>query len=357
MALAVILLTSFSLDVQAQRGGSRGGAGGGRGGEAGGAGGGRGGEAGGAGGRGAGGQGGGRSGGGMRGGSSGGPRATGGGIGQSSPGANQAGRGDANAGFQNSLDQIRATGPKTATNTNRNATPRTDPNRNDLNRGDLNNRVNPGRADGVRGVDNANIDRYGDHAFSNDWYGAHPNAWRYNNGNTNIYAMAGPGNMNSWWGTPGVGGVGGVAPVGGGGAAVAPVSSANNQAATDNSKADSGEWLPIGVFTLTPKGQTEVTRALQLATDHNGAVKGNHIDLLSDTDTEVHGRYDEKAKTVEWTIGQSNSVVFKAKVDDFNDTGKPVPVVAQYADGSNASWTMTPVQNPSASDEKPKNGE
>ena len=347
MALAVILLTSFSLDVQAQRGGNRGGAG---------AGGGRGGDAGA--GRGAGGQGGGRSGGMGRGGSSGGPRATGGGIGQSSPGANEAGRGDANAGFQNSLDQIRATGPKSGTNTNRNANPRTDTNRNDPNRGDLNNRVNPGRADGVRGVDNANIDRYGDHAFSNDWYGAHPDAWRYNNGNTNIYAMAGPGNMNSWWGAPGVGGVGGVAPVGGGGGvAAAPASGSNSQETANNAKADSGEWLPIGVFTLTPKGQTEVTRAVQLATDHNGAVKGNHIDLLSDTNTEVHGRYDEKAKTVEWTIGQSNSVVFKAKVDDFNDSGKPVPVVAQYADGSNASWTMTPVQNPSASDEKPKNGE
>lgn len=345
MALVVILLTSFSLDVQAQRGGSRGGAGGGRGAEAGG-------------GRGAGGQGGGRSGGGMsRGGSSGGPRATGGNFGASGTGANEAGRGNSSSGFQSSLDQIRATGPKTDSNTNRNRGARTDANRNDPTQGDLNNRVNPGRTDAVRGVDNSNIDRYGDHAFSNNWYNTHPDAWRYNNGNTNIYAMAGPGNMNAWWGAPGVGGVGAVAPVGGSSVAAVPASSANNQAATNDPNTDSGEWLPIGVFTLTPKGQSEVTRAVQLATDHNGAVKGNHIDLLSDTSTEVHGRYDEKSKTVQWTIGQSNSVVFKAKVDDFSDSGKPVPVVAQYADGSNANWTMTPVQNPSSSDEKSGNGE
>jgi len=340
LAMAVLVIVAFHMNAQAQRGGRSGG------------------------------------GGGMgRGGSSGGLRASGGfgqqpagGVGQSggigpSGVGNSAGRGNSGDGFQNSLDQIRAKGPKN--DGNRPAEPRPNSNRNDLNRGDVNNRVNPGRVDGNRGLDNSNLDRYGDHAFSNGWYNGHPNAWRYNNGNTNIYAMAGPGRMNSWWGVPGYGGIGGVGGVGGGiptgtgGAGGSPATSGNNQAGANKAEADTGEWMPIGVFALLPKGQTEVTRAVQLATDHNGAVKGNHIDLLSDTSTEIHGRYDDKAKTIEWTIGQSNSVVFKASVGDFNDQGKPVPLVANYKDGSTANWTMTPVQDPSEapSDKKPVAGE
>ena len=58
-------------------------------------------------------------------------------------------------------------------------------------------------------------------------------------------------------------------------------------------------------------------------------------------------------------VSCSNSVVFKASVGDFNDQGKPVPLVANYKDGSTANWTMTPVQDPSEapSDKKPVAGE
>ncbi|MBI1321699.1 hypothetical protein GC170_00720 [bacterium] len=203
--------------------------------------------------------------------------------------------------------------------------------------------------------------------FSRDWYGAHPDAWRYDHPDADAYAFAGAPGMYNWWGaSAGRGAV----PVGGGGAAPVvqgtPAPAAANPAnaapadagtepngAADANAAPPGDWLPLGVFSLTHDNTPdEVTRAIQLATNKSGELKGNQIDLLTDTTAEVHGRYEAETKTLHWTIGKSNGVVFTAKVDDFGKAGKPIPVLAHYSNGSSARWIMTPAPKSGDSDDK-----
>lgn len=184
--------------------------------------------------------------------------------------------------------------------------------------------------------------------FSAGWYANYPNAWRYANPGFNAYALAAGPNMYGYWGMPAAGGV----PVG----APAGTAPANNQPAgseTSQAAANSGDWMPLGVYSLTHDNTPdELTRALQLATNKAGEIKGNHIDLLTDTTSEVNGRYDAETKTIHWTIGKSDGAVFTAKVDDFNTSGKPVPVVSHYANGSSAKWVMIPMPSPENSDTK-----
>jgi hypothetical protein len=206
--------------------------------------------------------------------------------------------------------------------------------------------------------------------FSRDWYDAHPDAWRYDHPDADAFAYAGAPNMYSWWGAGAGRGVGVPTavpvpvPVGGGGGVgvpAAPVNSApvasNPTTAAQADPADAGsdsqpgatppgDWLPLGVFSLShPDSAEEVTRAIQLATDKSGVIKGNQIDLLSDATTEVHGRYEAETKTLHWTVGKSDGVVFTAKADDFGKEGKPIPVVSHYASGSSSRWIMTPIPN------------
>lgn len=184
--------------------------------------------------------------------------------------------------------------------------------------------------------------------FSAGWYANYPNAWRYANPGFNAYALAAGPNMVGYWGMPAAGGVPVGAPAG-----TAPANTQPADGETGQAAANSGDWMPLGVYSLTHDNTpSEVTRALQLATNKAGEIKGNHIDLLTDTTSEVNGRYDAETKTIHWTIGKSDGAVFTAKVDDFNTAGKPIPVVSHYANGSSAKWVMTPMPSPESSDTK-----
>lgn len=327
VALALSALLVLNTDALAQRRGGAGGAGGpgggGRGG-AGGPGGNRGTGGGGpSAGRGAGGSNG-RSGGMERGGSQGfgGLRASSGTSRQAEP----AQRTPGDHGFQQSLDHIRATpnngnGKKAAAAT------------------DVNN--NPGNRRTANAAQDA---RAANQPFSAAWYADHPQAWQLGNPHADAYAVAAAPNMRSWWAVPATGAVPVATPVAAApaGAAPAAVTPGNGAASAENQ----GEWLPIGVFNLNKKGMTETTRAIQLATSHSGEVKGNQIDLLTDVVTEVHGRFDEKNNTLQWTVGQSNTVVFKARLESFQQVGQPIPLQVLYADGTTSEWVMTAVEQP-----------
>ncbi|MFM7315327.1 MAG: hypothetical protein ACKO5E_00135, partial [bacterium] len=266
---------------------------------------------------------------------------------RASGGFGQPGAGTSN--YQNSMNRLRggARGPGTAgpgaagpgegapgnpTDRRNNRIDNRTDNRNDRqdvrdNRGPLDNNVAP---------------------FSAGWYANYPNAWRYANPGFNAYALAAAPNMYGYWGMPAVGGV----PVG----APAGTALANTQPAggeTAQNPANTGEWMPLGVYSLTHDNTPgEITRALQLATNKAGEIKGNHIDLLTDTTSEVNGRYDDETKTIHWTIGKADGTVFTAKVADFNSAGKPVPAISHYANGSSAKWVMTPMPSPETADAK-----
>lgn len=333
LALAAILV--LSADAHAQRRGGAGGPGGGNRGGAGGPGGGNRGASTGKGAGGSAGRTGGEAGGRQRGGSqgAGGLRASSGSTRQAEP----AQRTPGDNGFQQSLDHIRSN-PGSRNENGKKAAAATDA------------RNNPGNR---RVADNAAHDvRGGNQPFSAAWYADHPQAWQFANPHADAYAAATAPNMRSWWAVPATGAVPVATPV-----ATAPAGSAPAAGTPGNgapSAENQGEWLPIGVFNLNKKGMTETTRAIQLATSHSGEVKGNQIDLLTDVVTEVHGRFDEKNNTLQWTLGQSNTVVFKARLESFQQPGQPIPLQVLYADGTTSEWVMTAVEQTAG---ETKNGE
>ena len=67
---------------------------------------------------------------------------------------------------------------------------------------------------------------------------------------------------------------------------------------------NSGEWLPLGVFALVQRDQSDPHYVMQLAVNKSGALAGNYSDLISGTNVPIHGAVDQKTQRVAWTVGE-----------------------------------------------------
>ena len=66
--------------------------------------------------------------------------------------------------------------------------------------------------------------------------------------------------------------------------------------------AESGDWLPLGVFALVQKEQSDPHYVIQLAVNKSGAIAGNYTDLISGTTSPIQGAVDNKTQRVAWTM-------------------------------------------------------
>ena len=68
---------------------------------------------------------------------------------------------------------------------------------------------------------------------------------------------------------------------------------------------NSGEWMPLGVFALVQKDQSDPHYIMQLAVNKSGALAGNYSDLISGTNVPIQGAVDKKTQRVAWTVGDN----------------------------------------------------
>lgn len=220
--------------------------------------------------------------------------------------------------------------------------------------------------------------------FSHGWYGRHGGRWGYGWGGWgwgNPWAVASYATAASWLGTQAVapvvnqygGPVFDTAP-----ATAPPPASTPTQNATTNAKtkdnsddddddeadddapanytdAQKGEadalakskvadpaadtkFLPLGVFTLAPRDQTEASAILQLAIAHDGALRGTYYDLLNDQDFKVRGAVDKKTQKVAFRLGEQGKVLFETSLA--NLTHATGGIALHYENGDSRHWTL-----------------
>ena len=69
------------------------------------------------------------------------------------------------------------------------------------------------------------------------------------------------------------------------------------------------EWLPLGVFALVQKEQSDPHFVMDLAVNKSGAIAGNYSDLVSGTTVPIQGAVDKKTQRVAWTVGKNKTTV------------------------------------------------
>lgn len=101
---------------------------------------------------------------------------------------------------------------------------------------------------------------------------------------------------------------------------------------------DKSQWMPLGVFGLVQGNETDPTMIFQLAVNHQGVIRGNFFNTVTQDTLPVRGAVDKKTQRVAWTIGDKANTVFDTGL--YNLTKDEAPVLAHLGKGGTQQWLM-----------------
>ncbi|WP_437223009.1 hypothetical protein SH661x_003036 [Planctomicrobium sp. SH661] len=110
------------------------------------------------------------------------------------------------------------------------------------------------------------------------------------------------------------------------------------------------DWLPLGVFALTPAGQAtgpDPSLFLQLAISKEGIVGGTLYNSANDTTQAIEGMADKSSQRVAWHVDDQSRPIMETGIA--NLTTDTVQTLVHFANGQTQQWLMVRLNDPSAS--------
>ena len=115
--------------------------------------------------------------------------------------------------------------------------------------------------------------------------------------------------------------------------------------------ATADEWLPLSVFALVQKEQSEPQYVMQLAVSKSGAIGGNYSDVISGTNVPIQGAVDKKTQRAAWTVGKNKTTVCETGI--YNLTKDEAPALVHIGKDKTQQWLLVRLKQPeSAGGEK-----
>lgn len=112
---------------------------------------------------------------------------------------------------------------------------------------------------------------------------------------------------------------------------------------------EDAEWMPLGVFALTPDGQAagpDPSLFLQLAISKEGIITGTLHNTSTDSTQDIEGMADKKSQRCAWNVvGKSRPIMETGIVNLTEDTG---PALVHFDDGQTQQWLMVRLEEPTA---------
>ncbi|MHB8897724.1 MAG: hypothetical protein ACYC6Y_03150 [Thermoguttaceae bacterium] len=119
-------------------------------------------------------------------------------------------------------------------------------------------------------------------------------------------------------------------------------------AAPETPPADA-EWMPLGVFALTPDGQAtgpDPTLFLQLAISKEGIISGTFFNSTTNETQAIEGMADKATQRVAWNaVGKTRPIM---ETGIMNLTENSAPALVHFADGQTQQWLMVRLEDPAA---------
>lgn len=109
------------------------------------------------------------------------------------------------------------------------------------------------------------------------------------------------------------------------------------------------EWMPLGVFALTPDGQKtgpEPTLSLQLAVSKQGILNGTLYNSATNTTQEVEGMADKASQRCAWTVKDKPRPLMETGIA--NLTENTAQALVHFADNQTQQWLMVRLDDPEA---------
>jgi hypothetical protein len=110
---------------------------------------------------------------------------------------------------------------------------------------------------------------------------------------------------------------------------------------------DKAEWMPLGVFALTPDGQAsgpDPSLFLQLAVSKEGIIRGTLNNSATNSTQTIEGMADKATQRVAWTVAGKTRPIMETGIS--NLTEDTAPALVHFADGQNQQWLMVRLEEP-----------
>jgi len=108
--------------------------------------------------------------------------------------------------------------------------------------------------------------------------------------------------------------------------------------------AEAQKWIPLGVFALVEKEQSEPHYVMQLAVNKAGTIAGNYTDVLSGTNVLVRGAVDKKTQRAAWTVGNNKTTLCETGI--YNLTRDEAPVLIHIGKDRTQQWLLVRLKQP-----------
>lgn len=114
------------------------------------------------------------------------------------------------------------------------------------------------------------------------------------------------------------------------------------------------EWMPLGVFALTPDGQAsgpDPTLFLQLAISKTGVIAGTLRNTATDSTQTIEGLADKKSQRCAWSVVGKTRPIMETGIS--NLTQDSSPALVHFDDGQTQQWLMVRLEEPAQTPAQP----
>ena len=109
------------------------------------------------------------------------------------------------------------------------------------------------------------------------------------------------------------------------------------------------DWMPLGVFALTPDGQAsgpDPTLFLQLAISKEGIISGTLNNSATEQTQTIEGMADKTSQRCAWTVAGKSRPIMETGIS--NLTEDTAPALVHFEDGQTQQWLMVRLEEPAA---------
>lgn len=104
-----------------------------------------------------------------------------------------------------------------------------------------------------------------------------------------------------------------------------------------------GDWLPLGVFSLSKSDHPSSNLVVQLAVNKEGIIRGNYTDTVTEQTQTIQGSVDKKTQRVAFTVGDNKTTIVETGI--YNLTKDEAPVLMHFGQDRTEQWLLVRLKN------------
>ncbi len=169
----------------------------------------------------------------------------------------------------------------------------------------------------------------GKEPFTQTWYAAHPHAWKFPDSQADAWAVASIATAAAW--------VGIVEPPSAE-ASAEQADAIEKPVVVASAVLPAGDYLPLGVFALTPAGGKDPSALLQLAIGKAGQIEGNYYDIVTGAALPLSGSLDKHTQLATLKIASPGAVEFEVALVSLSRADGSIRL--RFSGGQVSDWHL-----------------